>query len=85
MPEPFIQWGVPLPAGTPRPDPSRAGMLVHMIRDVAMYFGQPAWRRYLGANCDEEEEAAALAEMPLATVTYVEMPDDWPADLIPPY
>lgn len=85
MSEPFTQWGVPLPATTPKPDPTRHGMIVHMMRDVTRHSGEPAWYRFIDAHCDDEKEAAALAEMPLATVTYVEMPDDWPPDVMPPY
>lgn len=69
MSEPFTQWGVALPATTPKPVPG-PGKQVFTSLVVSMYQGTEVWLRFVGAS--EEEREQILLKMPEATVTYWE-------------
>ena len=66
-----------LPATALPPEPSAPGVVVHSLYDMAAYGGGPAYWRYAKAETDEER-MAALADMPLASVTFYEIPEGQP-------
>lgn len=78
--EQFTQWGVALPATTPKPQAS-PGMQVFTNLVVSMYRDTDVWRRFISAS--DEERDLILLEMPEATVTYSEEPEGvmFPEDL----
>ena len=66
-------WGKTYPASTPAPPPSHPGMVVHSVFDVSVYAGTPQYNRYIAAVTDHDQ-AEALKNMPLATVSFFEAP-----------
>jgi len=72
-----IELDVEYPAHTPKPAPSRAGVMVHSLMDISMYFGTEMQTRLYAAK-SEEEEIEALKAMPLATVKFYELPEGEP-------
>jgi hypothetical protein len=66
--------GVPRPATTPKPEPSRPGYVVLSWLDVSMYQEEPIWAQHFTASLEERE--ALLHQMPLATVVYYELPEE---------
>lgn len=59
------------PAWTPKP-PASSGMVVHEYVDLSMY-SPDQQRPYSQAVADEDRHAAAR-DLPLATVTFYELP-----------
>lgn len=73
---PEIPLEVKLPAHTRKP-PARPGMVVHSYLDVSIYMGMDEQRLLYAAKTEEEEHSALLA-MPLAHVTFYELPEGEP-------
>ena len=72
-PETMAEFGVKYRADT-APPAAAAGMVVHSMFDISAYAGEEVEMQYLRANTDEEL-AAALRDMPKATVTFYELPE----------
>ena len=64
-------FGIKYPAWTPKP-PASPGMVVHEYVDISMY-SHAEQGPYSRAETDEERHAAAR-DLPLATVTFHELP-----------
>lgn len=74
MADAFTQWGEPLPATTPRPEPTKPGMVVHSYFDLSAYTGSVRHQRYVAAGADQEK-LIALEDMPDATVKFYQLPE----------